>query len=190
MDPPSPRSGFCYLPTPAKAIARSHKNQTPIAGEKRWPRDLFSCTCLNAMFQGEHLRSRSRQSKETQCRGDKNSIIFYLRFPGPFIQTLCASVSGLTINAFFFIPTTKKGTCVFNLDARANTSAFSHRPLEWLCSHAHLSAFALSSHEHKTMLLSKASKCNDNNHNNNNNMPMVKMESAFDCQLSLLPLQA
>lgn len=102
MDPPSPRSGFCYLPTPAKAIAKSHKNQTTIAGEKRWPRDSFSSTCLKAMFQGEGSGSRSQQSKETQRKVTKTQLF------GPWLSrsihtyTLCAtSVPDITINALY-----------------------------------------------------------------------------------------
>lgn len=65
---------FCYLPTPVKGIAKGHKNQTTIAAEKRWPRDLFSSACFKAMFQGEGLRSRCQQSKETQYTATKTQF--------------------------------------------------------------------------------------------------------------------
>lgn len=153
MDPPPPRSRFCYLPTPAKAIAKSHKNQTTIAGEKRWPGDSFSSTCLKAMFQGEGLRSRSQQSKETQRSTTKTQLF------GPWLSrsihtyTVCY-VCTRPHNQRLVFPRPKRER-TFRFDARANTSAFSHRPLEQLCSHAHLATFALPSHMCKTMVLGR-----------------------------------
>lgn len=99
---------FCYLPTPAKGIAKGHENQTTIAAEKRWPRDLFSSTCLKAMFQGEGLGSRCQQSKETQQQ-ELNSlgiVFFFFRIHSCIHCLLCLNSA---LQSTPGIPATIKG---------------------------------------------------------------------------------